>query len=86
MNSPWLRKPAEAVATVEPAGSRGWMRADSAVLLASREVTFTFSEFGLLAGPADGASAPSLVDALDFPVTGGRVAPSPDVPMLPCPF
>src|SRR5215469_12615475 len=85
MNCPWLRKPADAVVTVKPAGSSGWTRADRAGLLASRALTFPFAELFVLAAP-DGTSALALSDALDFDATGASVSPIPDTPTLPCPF
>src|SRR5215831_4341895 len=85
INCPWLRNPADAVATVKPAGSSGWMRADRAELFASRTLRFTFDELIAFADLA-GASVSALAEALDFPATGESVSLIPGAPIFPWSF
>src|SRR6266568_5234667 len=61
------------------------MRADRAVLLASRALTLMVSECIAVAEVALGA-LPVFPEGLDFPGAGGGVDPSPGPPILPCPF
>src|SRR6266542_2723899 len=62
------------------------MRADSAELLASRAPALPLSERIVVAEVVPEALPVSRVEWLDFSVTGGRVAPSPGPPILPCPL
>src|SRR5260370_40020553 len=62
------------------------MRADSAVLLASRALALMLGECIVVAEVAPEALPVSPVEALDFPDTGGCAVPSPGPPILPCPF